>query len=288
MKISLLLVCSFLILGNSYSQKKEKIKGNKIVISEQRQVEPFHTIHLYDNFQVALNEDSDNFIDIEADSNLQEYIITDIENGILKIKSSKNIKRSKALNIKISYASEINNINTYDKVEIKSLSPIKSSNLRIESNDNAEVFLSLETDQLTSISNGKSKVELHTNAVNAFYQVNENSAIKGIITSDNLKIDLYQKAYAKLEGDVKSLSLRADRDTDFYGEKLSTNNASLTAEGASDCYVLIIDKITIDAKDKTEIYLLGETPKVTITTLNDEATLYKKKINYSPGLLKLK
>ncbi len=287
MRTSLLLICSIFILGSSQAQKKTKIKGNKIVVSEQKQVNPFHTIHLYDNFEVTLNEDSDNFVDIEADSNLQEHIEVVVEDSILKIKSNRYIKRSKALHIKISYASEISNINIYDKVEVKSLSPIKSSKLRIESNDNSEVFLTLDTDKVTSISNGKSQVELHTNSVNAFYQVNENSELKGIISSDHLKIDLYQKGYAKLEGDVKSMSVRADSDTDFYGEKLSSTSTSLIAEGSSDCYILTLDEITIEAKDKTEIYLLSENPKVIITSLNDEASLYKKQIDYNPSRLKL-
>lgn len=273
-------------LGNLHAQK-EKIKGNKIVMTEEKIVDAFHTIELYDNFEVSIDEDSDHIIKIEADSNLQEFIEVAIQDSILKIRATKFFRRAKALNIRISYASELKKIVTYDKINLKSLAPIKSSELSIEANDNSDVFLSIDTGSVTSISNGKATIDLHADSKEAFYQVNENSELKGIITADSLKIDLYQKGYAKLEGDVKSMLVRADGNTDFYGEKLTSGKTSIIAEGSSDCYVLANEEITIEAKDETEIYLLGE-PTINMTMFANEATLYKKKIDYSPSRLKLK
>ncbi|WP_027392202.1 GIN domain-containing protein [Aquimarina latercula] len=272
-------------LGNLHAQK-EKIKGNKIVVTEQKSVDAFHTIQLNDNFEVTLQEDSDNIISIEADSNLQEVINITVQDSILNIKSDKRIKRSKALNIKISYAQDLKKIVSFNKVQLKSTSLIKASNIRIESNDDSEMFLSIEADKTSSITNGKSNVDLHINANEAFYQVNDDSELKGIVEADSLKIDLYQKGYAKLEGKVTSMLLRADGNTDFYGEKLITEKTSIIAEGSTDCYLIANEEITIEAKDDSEIYLLGE-PKINIPVFTNEAILYKKKIDYSPGLLKL-
>lgn len=281
-----MLTALFIIsLGNIYAQK-EKIKGNKIVVTEQKSVEAFHTIQLYDNFEVLIQEDSDNLISIEADSNLQEIINISVKDSVLTIKSDKRIKRSKALTIKIGYAQELKKIISYNKVQLKSTALIKTPEIRIESNDNAEVFLSIEADQTTSVSNGDSNVELHLQTNEAFYQVNDDAELKGIVETDSLKVDLYQKGYAKLEGKTTSMLLRADGNTDFYGEKLTSEKTSLIAEGSSDCYIVTNQEITIEAKDETEIYLLGE-PVIKMTQFTNEATLYKKKIDYSPGLLKL-
>ncbi|WP_343913891.1 GIN domain-containing protein [Aquimarina litoralis] len=281
-----MLIALFIIsLGNIHAQK-EKIKGNKIVVTEQKPVDAFHTIQLYDNFEVTIQEDSDNLISIEADSNLQEVINISVEDSVLTIKSDKRIKRSKALNIKIGYAQDLKKIISYNKVHLKSTALIKTPIIRIESNDDTEVFLSIEADQTTSVSNGKSNVELHVKTNEAFYQVNEDAELKGIVETDSLKVDLYQKGYTKLEGKTTSMLLRADGNADFYGEKLTSEKTSLIAEGSSDCYVVTNQEITIEAKDESEIYLLGE-PAIKITQFANEATLYKKKIDYSPGLLKL-
>ncbi|WP_219008348.1 GIN domain-containing protein [Aquimarina litoralis] len=286
MRTWVLFVLFIFSLGSLQAQK-EKIKGNKIVVTEQKFVDAYHTIQLYDNFEVSIQEDSDNLISIEADSNLQEIINISVNDSILTIKSDKRIKRSKALHIKIGYAQELKKIISYNKVQLKSTSLINAPEIRIESNDDTEVFLSIEADKATSISNGDSNVELHINANDAFYQINDDAELKGIVDADSLKVDLYQKGYAKLEGKTKSMLLRADGNTDFYGEKLTSEKTSVIAEGSSDCYIVTNQEITIEAKDETEIYLLGE-PKINMTQFANEAIIYKKNIDYSPSLLKLK
>ncbi|WP_074407852.1 GIN domain-containing protein [Aquimarina megaterium] len=282
---ALLLVLALLVLGNTYGQK-EKIKGNKIVSTEQLDVEDFHTIEIHEGFEVTLDEGSDNQVKIEADSNLQEVIQVEVLDSVLTIKSDRDMRRAKALNLDISYASELKKIILYDKVNVRSLSPINTTKLIVNANDNAEVFLTADANQVDCITNGKSIVELHVTAQEVTYQINESSEIKGIITTDSLKVDLYQKGYAKLEGEVKSMLVRADSDTDFYGEKLSVAKTTLIAEGASDCYILTNEEISIEAKDKTEIYLLGE-PKVIMNTFANEAILYKKNIDYVPSRFKI-
>ncbi|MBQ4822421.1 DUF2807 domain-containing protein [Aquimarina sp. MMG016] len=284
MRTFLILLFSIFILGNLNAQK-EKVKGNKIVMTEEKIIDGFHTIDLYDNFEVSLDEDSDHMIRIEADSNLQEHIDVSIKDSILTIKSTKDLRRAKALNIRILYASELKKIIINDKIDAKSLSAIKSGNLDIETNGEAEAFFTVESGKLNSVSNGKSTLDVHVNATEVSYQVNENSELKGIVTADSLKVDLYQKGSAKLEGEIKSLLVRADSDTDFYGEKLSSVKTKLIAEGTSDCYLLVNEEINIEAIDKAEIYVLGEA-KINLTKFENEVTLYKKKIDYSPSLLK--
>ncbi len=285
MKTTVLILFSLLWLGNTYAQK-EKIKGNKIVNTEEVNVESFHTIVIHENFEVSIDESSDNQIKIEADSNLQEFIQITVQDSILTITSDKDLRRAKALNIDISYASELNKIIVNNRVNLKSLSPITSSKIDIEVHDNAVVFLTTETGKVNCITNGKSNVEIHSTATEVVLQINENSDVKGIVTADSLKVDLYQKGSAELEGEVKSMLVRADNDADFYGEKLNAGKASLIAESASDCYLLINEEITIEARDKTEIFLLGE-PKININTFSNEATLFKKNIDYVPSKLRL-
>ncbi len=285
MKISLLILFSLLLLGNVYGQK-EKVKGNKIVSTEEFDLEGFHTIEVYENFDISFDESSDSQVKVEADSNLQDLIQIAVQDSILTITSDKDLRRAKALNIEIFYGSELKKIKLFDKVTAKSLSAINSGELKVEVNDNAEVFLTADTGKLTCIAYGKANAELHVTAKEVIYQVNEASEIKGIVTADSLKIDLYQKGSATLEGEIKSMLVRADNETNFYGEKLSSNKTSLIAEGSSDCYILTNEEITIEAIDKAEIFLLGE-PKVNLNNFANEASLYKKNIDYVPSKLRL-
>ena len=285
MKKLFFLCCICFMTFSAYAQK-EKIKGNKIVSTERYEVEPFHTIEIYEGFEVTLDESSDSEVKIEADSNIQRVIQIEVVDSVLTIKSDKDLRRAKALNIDILYGSELKKIILYDKVNAKSLSAIKSSGLTVEVNDYAEVFLTTETDNLSCIAYGKSRAELHASATSIVYQVNENSEVKGIVTADEFKIDLYQKATAELEGEVQFMQLRTDNETDFYGTKLNATKASLLTEGSSDNYIQIQEEITIEAKDKSEIFLLGE-PKISIQGFTNEAALFKKNIDYTPSKLRL-
>ena len=285
MRTSLLLLCSMLVIGNTFGQK-ERIKGNKIVSTEEFTVEGFHTIEVHENFDILLDENSDNQVKIETDSNIQRVIKVTVQDSVLLITSDKDLRRAKVLNLNISHATALKKIILFNKANAKSLSPIKTSELTIELNDNAEIFLTADSNKIHCITNGKSIADLHVNAQEVSYQVNENSEIKGILTTDNLKVDLYQKGLAKLEGKVTSLLVRADNNADFYGEKLISLRTSLIAEGTSDCFLLTNEEINIEARDKTKIYLLGD-PEITIRQFADEATLYKKKPDYVPGKFRL-
>lgn len=285
MKTKLVLLFSIFLIVNTYGQKG-KIKGNKIISTEQREIEAFNTAELFENFNVVFNESDQNMIEIETDENIHEVIEVTVKDSVLRISSSKEITRNQALNIKISYASVLKKIILRNKVEAKSLSSFNSPVFQIEMNDQSEAFLTVNSDKLNCISNGKSKAELHVTAKEVMFQINENSTIKGIITADSLKVDLYQKGSAKLEGEVKSMLVRADNNTDFYGEKLTSIKTKLIAEGASDCFMLTKESITIEAKDTAEVFILGD-PKIEIPTFTNEAVLYKKNLDYVPSKIRL-
>lgn len=285
MRSPLLFLISFLFIIN-LSAQKEKIKGNKIVTTERREVPDFHTIELYDNFQFTLDTDNGNTIKVETDSNLQNSIKVEVLDSILTIRTTKNIKRAKKLNIDILYSSKLKKIILHDKVEIKSLSPIQSSVLHIETADDSEATLTIDADKLNFSSSGKSNTNLQVTSQKTILDVTENSNVKGAISCDDSTINLYQKGTLKLEGDLSTLTLTVDDNTNFYGEKLAVKNTKLIAEGSSDCFVLTTDKITISAKEKTEIYILGD-PKIKLDKFSDESIIYKKDIDYSPSRIRL-
>ncbi|WP_025740129.1 GIN domain-containing protein [Aquimarina pacifica] len=281
MRTSLIVLLSFFAFGNIYSQK-EKVKGNKIISTEDFDTEGFHTIELQEGFDVTFDQSNLNQVTIEADSNILREIDVIVQDSILTITSEKDLKRAKELNIQILYASELKKIILSNKVNAKSLTPIHTNEFTLEMYDNTETFLTVEATKIQYIGNDKASCDLHVKAKEITYQINDNSELKGIIAADSLTVDLYQKASAKLEGQSTSMLVRADNDTDFFGEKLSTKQAKLVAEGTSDCYLLISEQIKIEARDKAEIFLLGQ-PKISIDSFENEATLYKKKDNYSPG-----
>ena len=72
-KISYLLV-ALIVTSLSFSQKKEKIKGSKIVTIAIKEINNFDNIEVGDNFEVLLVKGTKPSIEIETDDNLHEII----------------------------------------------------------------------------------------------------------------------------------------------------------------------------------------------------------------------
>ncbi len=274
--------CCILFITSGFSQKKLKVKGNKIVVSEQHAVNAFTTLDVSDNFEVILSESIDPMLEIEADSNLHEFISFEVKDSIFSITTTRDIRRSKKLTLKIKYPETLRNLIIRDKANIKAIGPIAIPNLAIEANDYSKIFATVEADNLKFVANGKSDNELHITAANAKIQLNDNTEFKGILTTEQTLIDLYSKTTAKIEGKIASLELRAEGDTNFYGERAIINNASIQTEGSTDVYIMAKETITINAIEKSEIYILGQ-PKISITNFDNESILYKKEEGYTPG-----
>jgi hypothetical protein len=65
-KIILLIVLVF-ATSFAYSQKKEKIKGSKIVTTKIKKIESFTTLEVADNLEIFLVKGNEFGIEIEAD-----------------------------------------------------------------------------------------------------------------------------------------------------------------------------------------------------------------------------
>ena len=82
--ILLLLTTTFL-----FAQKKEKLKGSKIVTIEKREIGTFEAIEISDNIEVYLDKGEKSELKIEADDNLHDIFNIDLSSATLRIHTSK-------------------------------------------------------------------------------------------------------------------------------------------------------------------------------------------------------
>ena len=123
----------------------------------------------------------------------------------------------------------------------------------------------------------KSKIELKLTAKEAYFQLNQNSDIQASVNSPNFKVDIYERASAKIDGETEQFQLRADHDSKFDGEELTSKTAVVLAEGHSDNKINVSENLQLKAhgRSKTEIY---NTPKIELQELTDEAVIAKKEL----------
>jgi len=275
MKLKIVLF-TLLIATFGFAQKKEKIKGNKFVKVKQHQIENFSGLTLNENFEVFLLKGATPQIEIETDENLHEVILFSVsDNGVLSFKTSHQITSKKKLNIRITVTNNLNTIILNDKAIVNSLIDLDLDNLTITSKGNSKAYLTLKTNEFNLTAEKHSKIELNLNTIKSVIKLSESTDLEALINAQELKIDLYQKANAKIEGEVAVLNLRADNASNFEGQKLTAVNCTLIAEGSADCDIEVKDSLTIEAAGSAKVNIYN-TPKIALVRFEDSAELYKK------------
>ena len=259
----------------SLAQKKERIKGSKIVTIEQKEIGNFETIEISDNLEVYLDRGEKCELKIEADDNLHDIITIDLSAKTLRINTLKKAINYKKLIVRITYTNELNRVTSKDEAIINAIQEIQLNDIAIQSFDDSKLFLNVNTKNFALQSDHNSKIELNLKSEIASIELSKNTTLKALITATDLKCDMYQKAIANLEGDVTNANIRLDNNAKFLGNNLVIMNAQLVAESYSNCSVNVNTAIIVDAAENAEIELYGD-QKIEMKRFADNAILSKK------------
>ena len=128
------MLCLFITAGAS-AQKKEKIKGTKVVTVTQKEVPPFDMLEVEDNIEVFLVKGTVQAIKIEADDNLHESIQADINGTVLRLYTNKEITGAKKITVRITYTGELKSITAKHQVILYALTELELENIAVKNVD---------------------------------------------------------------------------------------------------------------------------------------------------------
>lgn len=260
----------------SFAQNKEKIKGTKTVTIAPREIGNFENLEVEDNIEIFLVKGDVNALEIEADENLHEIIISDLNAGTLRLTTSKNVSAYKKLSVKVTYTDALKMVTAKHESTINALSDIELDNITFKTSDFTKLFLNVKSRLFTVFANDKSKLELNVKAETAAVELSKNVNMKALISSEYLKFDMYQKATAVIEGDVVDLKLRLDNNANFTGKNLAAKNAEIVTEAYANGNIQVTGNASVSASGKSELQLYGEQTKIELVKFSDSAVLMKK------------
>lgn len=212
---------------NAQSWGNKKIKGNGNVVSETRTTGDYDGIKCAGSMDFILVAGEEGKIILEGDSNLLEYIITEIKGDHLVIKTKKGVNMSyKNKSIKVTIPFE----------DINTVSLAGSGDLYSKD--------TIETDKL-SVSlagSGDVKLEVKTNYV------------KGAIAGSG---DL------TLEGNTNELKARVAGSGDFHGFDLQANDTDVSVAGSGDAEVVSNRTLTARVAGSGDVVYKGNPEKDT-------------------------
>jgi hypothetical protein len=133
------------------------VKGNGNVQSQTRDARDFKAVDVNGIFQVEIVAQKDFGVQVEADENLLQFIKTEVNGGVLEISTTKRIKSSSGLKVRIS-APDINKLEVSGVAKV-SLSDLKNAGLELETSGASKVNLAGETDKLVIDVSGASNID---------------------------------------------------------------------------------------------------------------------------------
>ena len=273
-KISFLFTLLFLTTI-AVAQKKEKIKGSKIVTVSIKEIPSFENIEINDNFEVFLVKSDKPSLEIEADDNLHEIINYEVAGGTLRVSSLREAIGVKKFALRINYTSELKLITAKNESSVHALADLELENITIKNYDNSRAFLNVKANYFALVLNDKAEAEINVKADNTSLELSKNAELKALVTSPELKLDMYQKSQAEIEGNVNNAKMRLDNYAVLTAKKLVIATLDLSTESYAKSFINVTNTLNLAASGKTETELLGES-KIQITKFLNNATLYKK------------
>jgi len=268
------ILISFLIIFSTINAQ-EKIIGNKDVTLENRALSEFNKIEVIDDMTVLLVYNDNQSVIVETDSNVQNAIITEINNGSLIIKTTSRIVRTKELIVHINVNKDLNEIYAYNNAKVKSNNLLRIDTLTINAYDDSDFSLKLNSKIVRVNSKKSSDLDLEILCDKAFITSEELSNLKGIIDTKNAVIHTLDKASVNFSGTTTNLKIETTHNSAFKGKDFKAVNAVVNTSNNSLVYVNATESIDILLKNSGELYLYSN-PKITLTEFFDKATLYKK------------
>ena len=268
--LTLLLISSF-----AFSQKKEKVKGSKIVTTEIKKIESFEALEVADNVEVFLIKGNECGLEIEADDNLHDAIDAVITGSTLRLSTLKNAFGYKKLSVRVTYTNDFRMVVLRNEASVTALAEVELDNITFKTFDSSKLFINSKSKNISLYMDDKSKAELNSKAENTIVNLTKNTTLKALITSTNMTFDMYQKSEATVNGDVDTAKFRLDNNANLTGKTLSVKNAEVTCEAYTNVSINVKSTIAIDASGKSEIQLYGD-QKIDMKRFVDSAVLIKK------------
>ena len=274
MKKILLVSISLLLTCATFAQKKEKIKGSKIVKIEVKPVPAFETIDISDNLEIYLIKGASCSVEIDADDNLHSNIDISSKGKMLYLSTLKTVSGAKKFSLRITYTSDLKQIILHNNVKTNSLTDLDLETITFKLYDDTQLFATSKSKSFSLFLDDQARAEINLKGEKTTLNLSKNGALKALIVSNDIILDMYQKADAKVEGDCNNLKVRLDNSARFNGKNMMSKAADVTAELDAKAIVFAKNAVKISASGTSTIELYGE-PKIDLTKFTDSASLKK-------------
>ncbi len=234
------------------------VKGNRKVVTEQRKVKPFNSIRSNGCVDIYISQGDSDKLNVEADENLIDLIVTKVKNNTLIVYAKKSIWDAKALNVYVTVR-ELNNIEINGSGDIKTESRINTDKLQFVVAGSGDLSLDVTADKLAGRMIGSGDVDISDTT--ELFDVSINGS--GDLDVYNLQT---QKCHLRLSGsgdvsisgNTRILNVEQISSGDVNLFKLYSEKCKINKCGSGDARINVSGDLDILSSGSGDVYFKGD------------------------------
>lgn len=200
------------------------VDGDRNVIIANRNISNnFESVKVSQGLDLYITQSNSVTLSVEADENLHELIMTEVEDGVLRIYTTENIRRAASRKINLNVA-DISAIKATSGSDVISTNTIEVDELELNSTSGADIKLTVKTEKLNCHSTSGSDI--------------------------------------KLSGTTKALIAEASSGSDIEASQLKAETSKVKASSGADISVNTSKELTARASSGGDIRYTGSPERV--------------------------
>ncbi len=144
---SIKLVTTFILLAaltsGASAQFLKTVYGNGDVVRKQRDIKDFTGVKVSSGIDLYLRQGDRESVAVEADENLHEYIITEVRDGVLIIRTDVTIRKAEQKRVYVSM-NEIRSVSASSAGDVTGETPVRSDRIRISASSAGDINLEIK------------------------------------------------------------------------------------------------------------------------------------------------
>ncbi len=139
----------FLIIGSSscFISPHETIYGSGNVVTEERDIGEFTGLKVSSGIDVVIRQGKEISLELEADDNLHEVIITEVDGNTLKIYTRKNIRKARSKKVFLVYEN-LNTIRMSSAGDVTGENTLQTGTLDIDLSSAGDLNLEVQAEKI--------------------------------------------------------------------------------------------------------------------------------------------
>jgi hypothetical protein len=199
-------------------QFRKTVYGNNRVVTKERLSENFSGIRVSTGIDVYLKQGNNEKVSVEADENLQEYILTEVRDGVLHVFTEVNIRQAERKRVYVTMK-EVNSLRTSSAGDVIGETPIKCDKL-----------------ELSASSAGNIKLE---------------------VTAKEIETDISSSGDITLTGEADILNADLSSAGDLNAYDLKVREADVSVSSAGNAEINVSEKLTARASSAGDVNYQG-------------------------------